>query len=121
MPESEAVRLASIDVNAEVTAAVDRVGVATALASSIEICMSEVREELSKALSRRVLYQSDVADAKARIAEGLAKEDASGLEQATFLYEKADREVARLRGTLDALKLRHTEAKARLALLTRKG
>ena len=121
MPESETARLASIDVNAEVTAALDRAGVATALASSIEAAMAETREELSRALSRRMLYQADIADAGARVAEGLVSEDASGLEQATFLYERADREVTRLRGTLDALKLRHTEAKARLSLLTRKG
>ena len=121
MTEAELTRLASIDVNGEVSTAVDRVGAATALASSIELAMSEAREELSQALSRRMLYQSDVADARARIAEGLAKEDTSGLAEATLLFERADREVTRLRGTLDALKLRHTEAKARLALLARKG
>ena len=121
MPETEATKLASMDVNARITEAVDRVGVAAELASTIEATMSEVREELSQALSKRVLYQSDIADAKARIAEGLVVEHASGLEQATFLYEKADREVMRLRGCLDALKLRHTEAKARLSLLSRKG
>lgn len=119
MSETETTRLASIDVNAKITAAADRMEAGTALASAIEIAMAEVREELSGALAKRLLYQGDVAEAKARIAEKLVAEDASGLEQATFLYERADREVTLLRGRLDALKMRHTEAKARLALIVR--
>lgn len=119
MSETEAIRLASIDVNAEITAAANRMEAGTALASAIEMAMAEVREALSEALAKRMLYQGDVAEAKARIAEGLVAEDASGLDQATFLYERADREVTLLRGRLDALKMRHTEAKARLSLIVR--
>lgn len=121
MTAKEIEHLASLDVNEAISAAADRAGKATTLASSIELALSQAREELSEALSRCVLYQADIADAKARIAEGLTSHEASGLEQATFLYTKANRDVLRLRERLTILKLHHTEAKARLALLARMG
>lgn len=121
MPGTEATRLASADVNKEITTTSNRREAGAALASAIEIAMAEVREELSGALAKRMLYQGDIAEAKARIAEGLVSEDDSGLEQASFLYERADREVTSLRTCLDALKMRHTEAKARLSLIVREG